>query len=327
MSSPLNKAVVFFANGLGDYILTLPSLRALAWRLPTPLTLVTDDCPADLLFGDVGFSEIVMVPMSRLDWSTARSFDAASLSKRIGDADYFISLVPWDSIALRRLIEGSNFEATFGFGPGFDFSLRLDPDRHAADRSFDLVKKFGEDFDIMDFAEPISLPSHFVTAASRIRQAVGGDRRILVVHEETSTPAKRWDSNRMRRMLETITAERPDLTAILVSRYGASFDIRGLEDQVVSIDRVSFGFFLALIAEADAFVGVDSVGFHAADLSQTPAVGLFGPTRPEEWGGRFSPCAHVYGAGSMERISVEAVLAAVRSIMPPRLEVRSLERR
>jgi hypothetical protein len=90
-----------------------------------------------------------------------------------------------------------------------------------------------------------------------------------------------------------------------------SFDISGLEDRIVSIEKASFGFFLALIADADVFVGVDSVGFHAADFWRVPAVGLFGPTRPEEWGGRFSPLfSHVYGAGRMDDISVDAVLDA-----------------
>jgi ADP-heptose:LPS heptosyltransferase len=308
--------VVFFANGLGDCILTLPSLRALTRHLPTRLTLVTGGCPAELLFGDVGFSQILSVPMSRVGYSTARQFDAAELSRQLGDADYFISLVPWTSAALSDVVQKSNFEATFGFGPGFDFGLWPDPDKHAADRTFDLVRKFKVDLDITDFANPIRLPEEMVAAAARVRRAIGNDRKTLVVHEETSTASKCWDPIRMRQMLEAITAERRDLTPIIVSRRGPSFDISGLEDQIVSIERVSLGFFLALIADADVFVGVDSVGFHAADLWRVPAVGLFGPTRPEEWGGRFSPSyRHVYGAGRMDDIYVDAVLEAVRSVL------------
>src|SRR5262245_28703985 len=201
------RTAIFLANGLGDYLLTLPSLRALARHWPTKLSLVTDDCPAELLFGDVGFSHIFRVPMDRLLPGWSRQFDAAEVCRLLRDVDYFISFVPWSSRSLRDVVDRSDFEATFGFGPGFDFGLLPDADKHAADRSFDLVKKFNAELEITDFAYPIDLPVEMVAAASRVRCAIGEDRKILVLHEETSTPEKCWDPLRTRRMLEAITAE------------------------------------------------------------------------------------------------------------------------
>ena len=297
-------------------ILTLPSIRALAQNLDSRVSLVTDDCPSELLFGDAGFSSILNVDMSRTGPGQPRHFNAARVIKLLSDVDFFISLVPWSSRSLQDVIGKSSFKATFGFGLGFDFGLWPDPNKHAADRSFDLVKKFNKDLEITDFAYPIKLPQEMMTAASQVRSAIGDNRKILVVHEETSTPEKCWDPSRMRQMLETVTSERDNLTAIVVSRRGPSFDIRGLEDRVVSIEKVSFEFFLALIAEADVFVGVDSVGLHAADLWNIPAVGLFGPTRPEEWGFRFSTSgSHIYGTGDMTNIEVDAVVNELNRVM------------
>lgn len=115
--------------------------------------------------------------------------------------------------------------------------------------------------------------------------------------------------------LRVLTTEHPDLFTIVVSRHPPSFQIETLGNSAIAITRVSLPFFLALIARADVFIGVDSVGLHAADLWGVPAIGLFGPTRPEEWGFQFSSKAvHVDGRGSMHSISVEHVVSAFNSL-------------
>ena len=85
-------------------------------------------------------------------------------------------------------------------------------------------------------------------------------------------------------------------------------------DRVIPSCGLSLDFALALIAEADLFVGIDSSFLHAADLFRVPGVGMFGPTAPSEWGFRFARHRHVCGKGTMTTIGVPSVVAALNAL-------------
>jgi ADP-heptose:LPS heptosyltransferase len=200
---------------------------------------------------------------------------------------------------------------SIGLHPDFDFCVPRNAREHAADRPFNIVKKLAPNLRLSDFAYPFALPRESVAAAEDVRRAIGVSRRLLVVHEETATKAKRWLPSRLQETLRVLTTKHPDLFIIVVSRDPPSFQIESLGEDAIAITRIALPFFLALIARADIFIGIDSVGLHAADLWGIPAIGLFGPTRPEEWGFRFSgKGVHVDGRGSMRNISVEQVVSA-----------------
>ncbi len=313
--APAQLSAVFFANGLGDYLLTLPALRALAVVLPTRLALVTAEGPSELLFADVGLDRFVEVPMERPDPSAARSFAASDVADRLGPVSCLISLVPWHSPSLTELARLLRPAWSIGLHPEFDFHVRCHPGDHAADRPFNVVKKFAPDVELADFAGPIALPPESLAAADDVRRAVGSGRRLLVVHEETATEDKRWLGSRMQETLRVLTHDDRDLFAIVVSRGRPSFDVAALGDCAIAITSIALPFFLALIGRADVFIGVDSLGLHAADLWGVPGIGLFGSTRPEEWGFRFTGNGvHVDGRGSMGNIEVEDVVDAFQSL-------------
>jgi hypothetical protein len=81
--------------------------------------------------------------------------------------------------------------------------------------------------------------------------------------------------------------------------------------EVSVFDHSAFALFVIFGVSA----AITLVGVHVADLWGIPAIGLFGPTRPETWGFRFSDTGvHVDGRGSMQNISVEQVVSAFSSI-------------
>jgi ADP-heptose:LPS heptosyltransferase len=312
----MKYSAVFFANGLGDHLLALPSMRALTRALPTRLALITAEGPSEFLFKDVGIDRFVKVPMERPSLGTAPCFSASEVAQKLGPIECLISLVQWHSASLGELLGLVRPAWSIGFHHEFDFCLRGNACEHAADRPFNLVKKFAPNLQLSDFVYPLELPPQSVSAAEAVRRAIGVNRRLLVVHEETAIQAKRWLPSRMQQTLLALTTEYPDLFIIVVSRGLPSFQCETLGDAAIAITRIALPFFLALIARADIFFGVDSVGLHAADLWGIPSVGLFGPTRPEEWGFRFSDKGvHVDGKGSMRNISVEQVVSAISSLL------------
>lgn len=307
---------IFFANGIGDYLMTLPSMRALSKALPCSLYLVTEEGSSDFIFEDVGFDKVVKVPMARPSSWEPREFSAETAAKSLGDVDCFISIVPWYSASLGELARLVQPAWSIGLDGEFDFCVGLDPRMHTADRAFNLVKKFDANLSMWDFTDPISLSDDVVYAAKKIREAVGRKSRLIVVQEETATAQKMWLPSRWEETLTKLVSEYPDLFVIVASRRPPSFSLEKLGSSAISIQNISLPFFFALIAEADLFLGIDSAGIHAADLWGTPAIGLFGTTRPEEWGFRFSENnAHIDGKGSLGHISVEDLVKAARSFL------------
>jgi ADP-heptose:LPS heptosyltransferase len=262
----------------------------------------------------VGIDRFIKVDMERKGAGAARSFSATDVAARLGSIDCLISLVPWHSSSLGELAKLACPAWSIGLHTDFDFFVQGDSRGHSADRIFSVVEKFAPNLRMLDFARPPTLPLWSLAAAEDIRRAIGASRRLVVVHEETATEGKRWLPSRMNATLRALTAQHPDLFVVVLSRRPSPSQIESV-GAGIEIARVSLPFFLAVIARADAFIGIDSVGLHAADLWGVPAVGLFGPTRPYEWGFRFSGKGiHVDGEGSTSNISVAQVVSAFNSL-------------
>jgi ADP-heptose:LPS heptosyltransferase len=69
------------------------------------------------------------------------------------------------------------------------------------------------------------------------------------------------------------------------------------------------------VRSADAFLGVDSCMLHAADLFRVPSVGLFGPTRPSEFGLRFARHRIADGRGSMAALTPDVAAASLDELL------------
>lgn len=318
----VGPAAVLFSNGLGDHLLTLPALRALASIFPADLTLLTDEYPTELLLAGVEFTRTVKVAMS-VTADNQRTFDAGRAAVQLGPIEWLVGLVPWHSSSVVELIEAMGPARSIGMHPGFGHVIPFDFSKHAADRAFAIVRHFDASAKLEDFTAPIPLPAASVAFVDAVRRELGDERRLLVVHAEASSLEKRWDPARMEETLRRVTSDQPDIFVIVVSRRTPCLDVNNIGESAVAATGISLGSFLAFIAAADLFLGVDSFGLHAADLWQVPAVGLFGPTSPAEYGFRFSTNnCHVSGGGDLGNITVEQVVDAVTSIATRSAELR-----
>jgi ADP-heptose:LPS heptosyltransferase len=305
---------VLFANGLGDHILALPALRALQRRFDGNVTLLGAGPPTELLLGDVQFARTVTVPMEADDRG-GRLFDGRRAARLLGPTDIFVSLSTWFSCSVRDLLDALRPSRSVGLHHEFAETVPVIGGCHRADVLFDVARHFDPDARLDNFTGPINLPDDCAAVAARVRREVGADRRLLVVHAETSTPEKRWPPERMEEALRLLCAELPDLFVLALSYGPPCFDVEGVGGSAMAAAGVSIGLFLALVATADLWLGVDSFGLHAADLWRVPGVGLFGLTSSKEYGFRFSHHnCHLDGDGDTRRISVEQVVDAVKAI-------------
>jgi hypothetical protein len=296
---------VFFSNGKGDRLLSLPALRALVSLFGRRLTLVCDCGAASFFRSELELKAIVEIT----DNGTRREFDVGVATAAVEGCDLLLSLVPWSSDALDRLIKASAPRLSVGFGPSFDVPLARDFGKHSADLAFDLPLFLDPSLEIGAFAGPLQFDPGVDQRARHILAPLPRSVRVLTLHADTFQD-KQWPAARMREVIDRFLARHPDFVVIVVGMDDCTFRDDRTRARVLECCRLPLDLTMQIVGLSDLFLGVDSCMLHAADLGRVPGVGLFGSTKSAEFGFRFGPHRHV-DARSMDEIAVGDVVPAL----------------
>lgn len=313
---------VYFSTLIGDSILTLPTLRALAEMFTTPITLICPKIAFDLCFHAVSPRLIDITgiapagpPIGR---EASRILDYDALVSDIGAVDVFINAVPWDipsNIFIRPLWRRLAPTTSIGFPTDDDYDIIVPRDLpHAADLTFKLARLFDASLRIENYAQPVPLPPSVQQEALSIRAVLPAGVKVLAVHADAGWSEKRWPATRFIDVLDRFLSRHRDFVVWVVGMGDEELNVGRERDRVIPYLGLPLDLAMGLVANADLFLGVDSAMLHAADLARVPGVGLFGPTSPELWGFRFGPHRHVDGS-TMTDITVEDVLDAMEGLV------------
>lgn len=218
-------------------------------------------------------------------------------------------------------------------GSLLDVRHRVDDDVHEVTRALSLSSAMGYD-----------LPSG---DDGRLRVAGVPSERILpvasyvVVHPGSTAPARAWDPERNRLLVERLCA---DGTTVVVtgnaSEAALAAFVAGSHPRVLNAaGRTSFAEFAALLRDARAVICGNTAAAHVAAAVGTPVVELFAPTIPaarfHPWmvpyallGDQHAPCrgcrartCPVAGQPCLSVVTVDDVVSALHTLVPPVLEV------
>lgn len=326
------QPVALFANGLGDHLLALPALRALADLFRGRLTLVGMPGVRSLFFSDLPLRSFCEVPMESVDGR--RIFDAEAVRENVREADLLLSLNPWHSQVVTQLLELLGSPPSIGFHRSFDKALPLDYSKHSSELAFDVPLQLAPALRVEDFAGPPAISADAWQRARDLRSLVPASTRVLAVHADTgiwtsdgSNPSeadvapsrvrgsKMWPAHRFVRLLDLFLRRHSDIVVFVVGAKNLHLDRGECGSRIIPCLGLPLDTTLALVGQSDFFLGVDSCMLHAADLHRIPGVGLFGPTDCREFGFRFAPHRHVSSGTSMEGIAVDVVLDALESLV------------
>jgi ADP-heptose:LPS heptosyltransferase len=304
--------VVIFANAAGDHLLALPALRALASLFPSRLSLVCMPGFRRTFFSDLPLRSVFEVEMP--GHKRSRVFAAASVARRIGECDLLLSLNPWRSVSLDRLVRLLAPALSIGFSPAFRVALRKRLTQHAADEAFRVPARLDPRLRLNAFAFPPRLPPRVRPRIRQFLKAAAPGKRILAVHNETK-PDKVWPPDRLGRFLAAFLERHPDFVVFILDFRKPNLSLSNFKNRVIHSSGLPLLYAFGVVQESDLFLGVDSCMLHAADLFRVPGVGLFGPTDPRRYGFRFSRHRHIHSRGGTKHIRESAVLAALESLL------------
>lgn len=316
--------VIFFINGIGDNILNLPALRALGAMFADRASLICSGS-ALFVFDDLPLKRSIKIRVESTDHG--REFDADAVAAETGDCDLFLSLVPWHSESLMRLVEKLRPELSVGFISNYDIRLPLNFDQHTSELAFDVVRLLDERSRLQDFTAPPRYPNEAREEARRLRAQLSPGVKALAVHADTGQK-KMWDGAKLMQTLDTFLGLHPDFTVLLVGGRPQSLDCGLHGERVIPCYGLPLPVSMALVAEADFFLGIDSCMLHAADFAGVPSVGLFGPTNASEFGFLVGPHIAIQAAHNMAEIEVPDVTDALESLLagPHQTTVRYLSK-
>jgi ADP-heptose:LPS heptosyltransferase len=299
------------ASGLGDLLTVVPALRALRRAQPGSCLVVAAPGPLAPLAMATGAVDHV-VPTSGLSQPIAATFDvdvAVNLHGRGPQSHVrLLELHP------RRLL-GFHHDAV----PESAAMPRWIDGEHDVARWCRLLSEVGIPSDPGDLRVQPPAPD---------RGSIGAD---VVVHPGAGSPARRWPLDRWRDVVAALSSDglRVVVTGSDVERVAALTVVQeaGLPDSHVAAGRTDVMALAALVAHARLVVCGDTGIGHLATALGTPAVHLFGPVRPSEWGPPDEPGHRVLWAGTtgdphglevdpgLLAIEVDQVLVAARDLL------------
>lgn len=305
-----NPALVFL-NGIGDHFINLPAIRATAELFPGKLRVICRAGAAEL------FSDLPTDLIYEIHWGLDQR-DQVLASNYVADllisCDLLVSLNPWHTDAVDRMLDRVRPARSVGFFPAFSTHVPLNFDKHSAELAYDIPRALGSSVPITYHSEPPQLPAWAASAAARLTEVLPPRSRVLVIHPET-LKEKMWCLSRFRLFIDAFLDTHPEYFVFIVGVTDLKLDEGRYNERVIPCQGLPFFASAALVASADVFVGVDSCMLHVADLFRVPSVGLFGPTNPAEFGFRLTGLhRHVTGNGDMDGIEAPEVISVVDSL-------------
>ena len=332
LTSGFKRPAVFMVNKLGDQLIALPAMRALAAIFPQGLQLFLGEGMLSFFYRDLPFSDTVRV------WCNDDDKDRIDITRVAGSAERCDLFLCFPGHAVPSALELAHSLAasrTVGYSEIFDERVFCKSGVHNFDKLFALPQHLDPSLQFDRFCAPPVFSPAAESAASRYVSAKCRDwDRVLFLHPET-LPEKTWPAERFAWVLERFLAERPEYGVIVASRE--PIDLGTHEGRVIHIGAHSgahLELVLAVMRHADLFLGIDSCFLHAADLFRMPGLALFGPTSPRQFGFRLSPhgrhIAEESAEKSMDKIRPHRVLDALLDLAaivgqgprPPRVSCR-----
>jgi len=316
------RPAVIFGNAIGDHLLTLPALRALASLFPSRLSLICMPGSRRDFFSGLRLRSVCEVEMPGR--GRCRVFDSRGVARKIGKCDLLLSLNPWKSPSVGKLLRLLSPALSVGLSPEFRVALPTDPTRHAAEWAFSVPVYLDPSLRLSDFAFPPRLPPRCRPRVRRFLRDFAPGKRVLAVHNETK-PEKVWPRSQFTGLIESFLERHPEFVVFVLDFHKPGECAEKFKDRVIHSPGLRLPYAFAVIGESDLFLGANSCMLHAADLYRIPGVGLFGPykcrygpTRThqyEHWGFHFSRHRHVWDPRGMSHIQEAAVLAALESLL------------
>lgn len=312
--------VVFFANGVGDHLIFLPTFRALAMLFEGKITFIGLPRVKKMFFDGLPVRRVIELHLpfrSLKSWNLGlhrgelEALPLNDVALRRDDVDLFISACTWHSKPIFDFMQSIAPAKTIGFFPEFNYHVSYTG--HSFDEYFFFAKLFSEDQKIESHASPPTLSKKNQATLANLKLIKDFGHKILVVHTDTKK-RKMLRSDTLLKAVDLFLTNKKDYLAILVGlRHSLRLDQANNTERIIDFCRLPLELTFGIVGQSDLFLGIDSSMLHVADLYRVPGVAVFGPTAQNEWGFKFSRHVHI-SSPELDTVSELEILQALLHI-------------
>lgn len=325
------RRVLFICeDAIGDLILTLPAIRAIAESPDTTVDLVTSEYAVDLVRHLPYVNRVIVFP--RYD---RRRLGAALAIARYGAYDAVV-----DGMVLRRHVRTRSIAMMAGARTAvwigesgrtsdYVYSIQVppcDPLTPHAERMMHLARPFLHDASDSDTRARLALSDAEQETANATWDAARGSGDRILVNLSASCWQRRWSDANFALVLDQIRALRPSAPLIIVGLQKDAESAATLAARTSALATVpTLRELMALIATADVVVSPDTAVCHMAAAFERTLISL-NLLNHENWATAPTPGARVVGPNeeTFEGLEAPAVIEAVTRVLCARPDHLSL---
>ncbi len=312
-------SLIFHHNGAGDYLLSLPALRAIASGAPRPVHLVCGSAEWAFLYDGLAVDRLIRVDTSPGHF--AHRFAAGLVPGLEPPYECFASLATWYTDDVRTLRARAAARWSAGLFPHFDVRpVAAGPGLHVhdVDRLFGVARALNPGASVADWLAPPAYPPEALSVADRFAAGLPPGARVLTVHADTR-PEKVWLLDRLDAALEALGQADPALCIVVLNRGPRDLPRTARLERHRFLAGVPLAAAMAVTSRSDFFLGIDSCMLHVADFHRIPGVALFGPTPAWKFGYRLVPAGRAVHlrppSGRLADLAAGDVVQALRRLM------------
>ena len=286
---------------IGDVVFTTPAIRAVRRQFPDArISYLVEDAAAPIVQGNPHLDEVIAIPLTsgvgRLvdDWRIGadlrqRNFDMV-IDFHGGPRGSWLTWLTRAPVRIGYTVAGRSWMYTTAVAR----PRGLRP-RHSVQNQWDLLSAIG-----IAPPDPACDPVE-MTERADVRQAVdrrladcgiAADARLIVIHVSAGNPFRRWPPQRFAETAAALVRDDPRGVVILTSgpSEAEAADLVGHTARALAgadharriarCGEFDLAELRSLIGRAALFIGGDSGPMHIAGTTDTPVVGLYGPTLP-----------------------------------------------
>jgi len=317
----MSKILVFRNDRMGEFLLTIPALRALHETFGERITLVVDDYLRDLARCIEGVDEVLCWRNEKHSLRQIWNF-SKSLQRRFNIAVVFNPSREAHLISfLARIPLRVGYDRKWGF-----LLNRKIPDRkdlgikHEVEYNLELVGLIGAKTENKSLK--IEIPPDKLREAQEMLQSQGIlDDSYIVIHPFASYPPKQWP---LERFLEVIKDTSVKINIVVIGGkenifYREQFKNLSRQKQVaVLIGKTDLLQLAGILSGAKCLISNDSGPVHLASAVGTRCIVLFDNSVPSRSPRRWSPWGEghiVIQKPDIRQITVEEVHTALKSFL------------
>ena len=325
---------------LGDFLLSMPVLRALREHFPDArIGLIARDYFADVASFVPCIDEVLVFRSSLLRWTLKRLIafwrqlrGRWEMAVVLNTVSHSLTSDVLASVSGARYVVGSEAHLFPGCSRNSFYNVIAPlhrPPRHQTERNLDIVRVIG--VDTQDMSEEIRITHNegaFALERSATKSHPAPAR--LGMHLGAGKKPNRWPVKSFAGLAQ-MAREKYGVEIILFwgpAEYDLQREFCGLINFLpVAVEPSSLVRLASCFSKCDAMVCNDTGVMHLAAAVGVPLVAVFGPTDPTEWMPFGRNCVSIRGEqGKIENVSPETVIHELENLIGPKLKRRAADK-